>query len=440
VTHGGAARPPRRGRRVALVVAACAAASIAALVFWGDTTVRVGAVVALAAGVAAADLLGVDLHYRRGGGARVTLVEGVIAAALLWAAPLEVVTAVAAGMVIVQAVERLAAAKAAFNILQYTAAAGLAALLVVVADIGPAGAPPTLLDGAVAVAATLVFNLFGSAAVSAMISAHAGTALRPVFLRTAPSALLAAVGSGSIGLLAVVILAGSPWALIAVAAPVAALRIASRQQITAQLQRERSGTAVTIEQRLSEADDVTQVAEALATGASALLVCDAAVWVRGHWVGDAPSATGTCAFAAPPGATTVAATEIGWEGDEPCVVVDVGVGVLAARRADDGAVALATDDREWLTRLGESGRAPPPPGAGRPGAPAPGAPGRGGPGAPGHAANLVVLDPESTWTVDASALRSRSRNTPFEGRKLRGRVIHTILHGRLTVREGEVLR
>jgi dihydroorotase len=50
----------------------------------------------------------------------------------------------------------------------------------------------------------------------------------------------------------------------------------------------------------------------------------------------------------------------------------------------------------------------------------------------------VVFDPEATWTVDASALASRSRNTPFIGRKLRGRVVHTMLRGRFTVKEGEL--
>jgi dihydroorotase len=67
-----------------------------------------------------------------------------------------------------------------------------------------------------------------------------------------------------------------------------------------------------------------------------------------------------------------------------------------------------------------------------------GAADQGGPIAPGHPANLVVFDPDETWTVDASMLSSRSRNTPFAGRKLRGRVLHTILRGRFTVKDGEV--
>jgi dihydroorotase len=56
----------------------------------------------------------------------------------------------------------------------------------------------------------------------------------------------------------------------------------------------------------------------------------------------------------------------------------------------------------------------------------------------GSPANLVVFDPEATWTVESGALSSRSRNTPFAGRKLKGRVLHTILRGAFTVKDGAV--
>jgi dihydroorotase len=67
-------------------------------------------------------------------------------------------------------------------------------------------------------------------------------------------------------------------------------------------------------------------------------------------------------------------------------------------------------------------------------------PGHGGPVAPGAPANLVAFDPELRWTVSAAALASRSANTPFEGRELRGRVVHTLLRGAFTVRDGEAVR
>ncbi len=56
----------------------------------------------------------------------------------------------------------------------------------------------------------------------------------------------------------------------------------------------------------------------------------------------------------------------------------------------------------------------------------------------GADANLVVLDPEARWTVDAHALHSRARNSPFDGRELTGRPVHTLLRGRFTLREGVV--
>ena len=57
----------------------------------------------------------------------------------------------------------------------------------------------------------------------------------------------------------------------------------------------------------------------------------------------------------------------------------------------------------------------------------------------GRAANITVFDPDAVWTVDPTALHSRSRNTPFAGRKLRGRVVHTMLRGAFTVRDGQVV-
>ena len=64
--------------------------------------------------------------------------------------------------------------------------------------------------------------------------------------------------------------------------------------------------------------------------------------------------------------------------------------------------------------------------------------GHGGAVAVGERADLAVLDLEHSWTVDASALRSRSRNTPFAGRALVGRPVHTLLAGRFTLRDLEV--
>lgn len=64
----------------------------------------------------------------------------------------------------------------------------------------------------------------------------------------------------------------------------------------------------------------------------------------------------------------------------------------------------------------------------------------GGPVAPGRPAHLCVLDPEEQWIVDTSRLASRSRNCPFEGWKLTGRVRHTVLEGEPVVVDGRSQR
>jgi dihydroorotase len=66
--------------------------------------------------------------------------------------------------------------------------------------------------------------------------------------------------------------------------------------------------------------------------------------------------------------------------------------------------------------------------------------GQGGPVAAGAPANLCVIDPGATWIVDPTALASRSRNTPYGGRKLTGQVRHTLFRGEPVVVDGEAQR
>jgi dihydroorotase len=56
----------------------------------------------------------------------------------------------------------------------------------------------------------------------------------------------------------------------------------------------------------------------------------------------------------------------------------------------------------------------------------------------GEPANLVLIDPDANWRVEADELASLSRNTPFAGRTLPARVIATFLRGRPTVLNGEL--
>ena len=61
---------------------------------------------------------------------------------------------------------------------------------------------------------------------------------------------------------------------------------------------------------------------------------------------------------------------------------------------------------------------------------------QGRPIAVGEPANLTLVDPAARWTVDAAALASASRNTPYGGRELSGRVVATFLRGHATVLDG----
>jgi dihydroorotase len=64
----------------------------------------------------------------------------------------------------------------------------------------------------------------------------------------------------------------------------------------------------------------------------------------------------------------------------------------------------------------------------------------GGPLVPGAQANLCVIDPARAWQVEPGALASRSRNTPFAGLALMGKVRHTVLAGEPVVVAEEAQR
>jgi len=55
----------------------------------------------------------------------------------------------------------------------------------------------------------------------------------------------------------------------------------------------------------------------------------------------------------------------------------------------------------------------------------------GGTLAPGSPADVTVIDPKAAWICEPNRLRSRSRNTPFGGRSMRGRAMLTIVEGNI---------
>jgi len=53
----------------------------------------------------------------------------------------------------------------------------------------------------------------------------------------------------------------------------------------------------------------------------------------------------------------------------------------------------------------------------------------------GEEADFVLIDPDRRWEVKKSEFHSRSRNSPYLGESLQGKVAATFLRGRLTYRD-----
>ena len=49
----------------------------------------------------------------------------------------------------------------------------------------------------------------------------------------------------------------------------------------------------------------------------------------------------------------------------------------------------------------------------------------------GSDADITIFDPEEEWTIDPEQFASKARNTPFAGRKVKGRVKYTIVGGNI---------
>ncbi|HEX2056207.1 MAG TPA: dihydroorotase [Nitrospiraceae bacterium] len=58
----------------------------------------------------------------------------------------------------------------------------------------------------------------------------------------------------------------------------------------------------------------------------------------------------------------------------------------------------------------------------------------------GADADVVVVDPQAQWEVDPTRFRSKSRNTPFTGWKVKGLVTLTVVEGRIVFQAGEAGR
>jgi dihydroorotase len=58
----------------------------------------------------------------------------------------------------------------------------------------------------------------------------------------------------------------------------------------------------------------------------------------------------------------------------------------------------------------------------------------------GSPADVTIFDPNHSWTCDPTAFESKSKNSPFGGRLLKGRVDHVLIDGRLVMKAGRLLQ
>ena len=57
----------------------------------------------------------------------------------------------------------------------------------------------------------------------------------------------------------------------------------------------------------------------------------------------------------------------------------------------------------------------------------------------GASADVVILDPLREWFFSEEEVRSKSKNTPFLGRKLKGATEHVFVDGRQVVADGGLI-
>ncbi|MPN21226.1 Dihydroorotase [bioreactor metagenome] len=57
----------------------------------------------------------------------------------------------------------------------------------------------------------------------------------------------------------------------------------------------------------------------------------------------------------------------------------------------------------------------------------------------GAKADITIIDPDCEWVVDSSAFYTKGKHTPFNGYKLKGKAVSTIVGGNIVMRNGEVI-
>ena len=58
----------------------------------------------------------------------------------------------------------------------------------------------------------------------------------------------------------------------------------------------------------------------------------------------------------------------------------------------------------------------------------------------GHSADIVIFDPDASWTVDINELHSKSKNSPFDGFELYGKPEYVLVNGKVVINSGELMK
>lgn len=59
---------------------------------------------------------------------------------------------------------------------------------------------------------------------------------------------------------------------------------------------------------------------------------------------------------------------------------------------------------------------------------------------PGHAADVVIFDPDKEWTVDITKLHSKGKNSPYDGFELFGKPEYVLVGGEIVINQGELMK
>lgn len=328
-------------------------------------------IVMLAAGIALGEAMRTDLAYRVGGTATFGLSDAVLTAGLLLLTGTDLVLGAALGVLAIHVAERLAPVKSLLNTAQFVGGTAVAALIVDGLGFGGGLLDSVLHPSSVAAVALALgaFLLVNTGTVAGMIAFTSGARWTSTWLRLLPTGTILTYGNLALGILAIVVADAHPWALVALAVPVALLWSASRQGVRAKIDRERSAAFVEVEHLLAAASTPDDVGGVLAEAVSRVLGCHGAVWRDGVWSGPLPvmqrqpvhGARGDdpgLAGRPPEGLTSEAAglpaATLGLAPEQQCLAV--GLGADQALVAWSGDLALGTDSAVWVERLGRSGR------------------------------------------------------------------------------------